>query len=98
MPRISGLRLYKMVCNELRNVNGMNEDNYNEASHFYICEGCGKVLDKRDLGQVFSHGWINVNTGKIECSDVDLDIGYTISKRDGDAVAWTKEKRPVGLK
>ena len=54
---------------------------------------------KSESTATFNRRYIsNVNTGKIECSDVDLDIGYTISKRDGDAVAWTKEKRPVGLK
>ena len=72
----------------------MKEDENDVASRLYICKGCGKVLDKRDLGQVLSHGWINENTGKIECKDVELKITYTSVKKVGDKVRWiTQNKR-----
>ena len=85
MQNISRFRLYKMVPNELLNVNFMKDYKQSESGHFFKCEGCGKVIDRRDLGQVFSHGWINKKTGKIECS-------YQTSIRKGDNVAWTKTK------
>jgi hypothetical protein len=72
----------------------MKEDENDAASHFYTCEGCGKVLDKRDLGQVLSHGWINKKTGKIDCTNAELQITYTSVKKVGDKVRWiTQNKR-----
>lgn len=51
----------------------------------------------RDLGQVFSHGMMNKETGKYECMEEELDLPYTSSKKVGDAVEWTKDKKPIHI-
>lgn len=81
-----------MVFKQLPKIDIMKEHENDGASHFYTCEGCGKVLDKRDLGQVLSHGWINEKTGKIECKDVELKITYTSVKKVRDKVEWITQK------
>lgn len=71
------------------------------AEHQLQCPTCGKTLDMRDLGQVLCHGYMNKETGKYECMTDEeiaaLDVKYSASKKVGDNVAWTKEKKPIGL-
>jgi hypothetical protein len=58
------------------------------------CPTCGKILDKRDPGQILSHGWMNKETGQYECppDDGKVDIPYTSSHRVGDSIEWSKDK------
>lgn len=55
----------------------------------------------RDLGQVLSHGEYNKATGKYEClTDEEiaaLDVQYSSSKKVGDNIEWTKDKKPINL-
>lgn len=57
------------------------------------CEGCGKILDMRDPS-ILSHGWIE--DGKIVCYDED-PIPYKCSKKIGDSILWTNDKKPIHL-
>lgn len=63
------------------------------TEHQLVCEGCGKLLDKRDAS-ILSHGWIE--DGKIVCYD-DEPIPYTSSKKVGDNIEWTNDKKPINL-
>jgi hypothetical protein len=63
--------------------------------HQLKCETCGAVIDMRDLGRVLSHGNMSNFTGKYECTPVD--VGYGSSKKVGDNVEWTKDKKPLNL-
>lgn len=69
---------------------------YIPAEHQLKCPTCGKLIDKRDLGQVLSHGVYNENTGKHECHE-PVDVPYGSSKKVGDSVEWTKGKKPINL-
>jgi hypothetical protein len=61
--------------------------------HQLKCKGCGKILDMRDAS-ILSHGWIE--DGEIVCYD-DAPIPYSSSKKVGDSVQWTKDKKPINL-
>jgi len=61
--------------------------------HQLKCEGCGKILDMRDVN-VLSHGWIE--NGIIVCYD-EVDLPYSSSKKVGEPVQWTKDKQPIDL-
>jgi hypothetical protein len=50
----------------------------------------------RDLGQVLAHGQYNALTGKYECHE-PVDVPYTSSRRVGDNVEWTKDKKRIDL-
>lgn len=63
--------------------------------HQLLCPTCGQIFDMRDLGQVLSHGVFNELTGKYECTPVDAP--YSTSKKVGDNVEWTKDKKPINL-
>jgi len=63
------------------------------TEHQLKCEGCGKILDMRDVN-VLSHGWIE--DGKIVCYD-EVDLPYSSSQKVGDSTLWTKDKKPIGL-
>lgn len=63
--------------------------------HQMKCPTCGEIIDMRDLGQVLSHGMMNKETGQYECKPVDADYGS--SKKVGDSVEWTKDKKPINL-
>jgi hypothetical protein len=63
--------------------------------HALTCPTCGKIIDKRDLGQVLSHGVYNENTRIYECHEVDVPYGS--SKKVGDNVEWTKGKNKIDL-
>ena len=69
--------------------------------HKMVCPTCGKDIDCRDLGQVFSHGFWNKETEKYECLTDEqiekLNIEYYSSKRKGDRVEWTKSKKIIEL-
>jgi hypothetical protein len=69
--------------------------------HALTCPTCGKIVDMRDLGQVLCHGFMNKETGQFECmSDEEiaaLDVQYSSSKKVGDNVEWTKDKKPLNL-
>jgi hypothetical protein len=55
---------------------------YNEnMEHFYICIGCGDLVDKRNLGEVFDH-----EHGK-DSPIIDKTKKYIV-KKDGDNKAW----------
>ena len=60
--------------------------------HQLKCEGCGKVLDMRDAS-ILSHGWIE--RGEIVC--YDEVIPYSSSKKIGDSIQWTADKKPINL-
>lgn len=64
--------------------------------HCLTCPTCGQIIDMRDLGQVLSHGVYNELTGKYECHEVK-DVQYTSSKKVGDNVEWTKDKKRIDL-
>jgi hypothetical protein len=64
--------------------------------HRLSCPTCGKIIDLRDLGQVLSHGVYNDTTNKYECSKAQ-DVEYSTSKKVGDNVEWTKDKKPINL-
>ncbi len=61
--------------------------------HQLKCEGCEKILDMREPS-VLSHGWIE--GCKIVCYD-DEPIPYSSSKKVGDSVEWTADKKPINL-
>ena len=60
--------------------------------HQLKCEGCGKILDMRDAS-VLCHGWIE--NDKIVC--YDEEIHYSSSKKIGDNIQWTREKKKINL-
>lgn len=62
--------------------------------HQLECKGCGKILDMRDPS-VLCHGWIE--DGKIVCYEDIEPIPYSSSKKVGDSVEWTKDKKPIDL-
>ena len=55
------------------------------------CPTCGKILDKRNSGQILSHGWKNPGTGFYECPDEETEIPFSTAKKVGDNVQWTKD-------
>jgi hypothetical protein len=61
------------------------------------CPTCGKMLDKRNPGQVLSHGWKNPQTDKYECSEDEMEIPYSTAKKTGDNVQWTKDGDKLDL-
>ena len=61
--------------------------------HQLKCEGCGKILDMRDPS-ILSHGWIE--NDKIVCYDED-PIKYSSSKKVGDSILWTANKKAIHL-
>lgn len=58
------------------------------------CEGCGKILDMRDPS-CLSHGWIE--EGKIVCYEDQPPIPYSSSKKVGESIEWTNDKKPLNL-
>jgi hypothetical protein len=64
--------------------------------HQHTCATCGKIIDMRDLEQVLAHGVYNEATGKYECHEPQ-DVPYSSSKKVGDSVAWTKDKKRIDL-
>lgn len=59
---------------------------YNEnMDHFYICQGCGDLVDMRDLGNVFEHE----HNKKVPV--IDKNKKY-IAKREGDNKEWNDGK------
>ena len=57
------------------------------------CEGCGKILDKRDPS-ILSHGWIE--NGEIVCYDEE-NIPYNGSRKIEEPIYWTKDKKSIYL-
>ena len=57
------------------------------------CEGCGKILDKRDPSCLV-HGWIE--DGEIVCYD-ENPIEYDGSKKIGESILWNSDKKPIHL-
>lgn len=60
--------------------------------HQLKCEGCGKILDMRDAS-ILGHGWIE--DGEIVC--YDDNIQYSGSKKVGEPVFYTKDKKEIFL-
>lgn len=65
-------------------------------SHALTCPTCGKIIDCRDLSQVFAHGQYNELLGIHQCVEVK-DVPYESSRKVGDSVEWTKDKRKIDL-
>ncbi len=65
--------------------------------HQLECRTCGKILDMRDLGQVLAHGWWNESQGRYVCDDQPRDVEYTASRKVGDQVEWSRDKKPTNL-
>ena len=61
--------------------------------HQLKCKGCGKILDKRDIS-VLMHGWIE--NGQIICYKDEL-TPYASSKKVGEPIEWTKDKKQIDL-
>lgn len=61
--------------------------------HQLKCEGCEKILDMRDTS-ILSHGWIE--DGEIVCYDEE-PIKYSSSKKVGDSVLWTADKKMIHM-
>lgn len=57
------------------------------------CQGCHKILDLRDVN-ILQHGWIE--DGEIVCYD-EKPMPYSSSRRLGDNVEWTRDKKPMNL-
>lgn len=45
-----------------------------DSGLFITCPTCGRQLDKRDLGQVLSHGSFNKVTKHYECLDEAIEL------------------------
>jgi hypothetical protein len=58
-----------------------------------VCPACGKPVDKRNLSEVLSHGWIDPDKGKHECYIDVAAPDNTIAMKKGESVAWSGEKR-----
>lgn len=54
--------------------------------HKMKCQRCGKDFDMRDLGEALGH-----SIG--ECKKIDVE--YSGSKKEGDNIQWTKDKKPL---
>lgn len=65
-------------------------------SHALTCPTCGKTIDMRDLGQVLAHGQYNETLGIYECQE-PVDVPYSSSRKVGDNVEWSKDKKPNHL-
>lgn len=54
----------------------MNSDSGNimQSENYIICPTCGKAVDKRDAGQVLSHGVWDEETQAYVCYDIDLNV------------------------
>lgn len=61
--------------------------------HRLKCKGCGKILDMRDPS-ILSHGWIE--TGRMVCYD-QVEVLYSSSKKVGDTIQWTANKKMIHL-
>lgn len=60
------------------------------------CPTCGKILDKRNPGQILSHDIKNETTGEYECSE-ETDLPYSTARKVGDNVEWTKDGKRLDL-
>lgn len=60
------------------------------------CEGCGKILDMRDVN-IISHGWIE--DGMIVCylDEGEHSIPYSGSQMIGEPIFWTKDKESINI-
>lgn len=66
------------------------------AEHALTCPTCGKIVDMRDLSQVLAHGQYNETLGIYECHE-PVDVPYSSSKKVGDSVEWSKDKKRIDL-
>lgn len=62
--------------------------------HQLKCEGCGQILDMRDIS-VLGHGWIE--DGEIKCYDTEEKVSYSGSKKQGSEVYYTNDKKEINL-
>lgn len=63
------------------------------GEHFQKCEVCGKNFDMRDLSEVMHHCF----TGACATSDEIVKVPYLKSKRIGDNIEYTEDKKPIYL-
>ena len=67
--------------------------------HQLICNSCGKVLNMRNLGQVFSHG-VGNGDGTYYClqDEDEIDIEYGGSVKIGSSLYYLKgDDNPINL-
>lgn len=62
------------------------------TEHHFKCEACGAMYDRRDFGEMIHH-----NTAKCLTNEPMADIPYNTSRRKGDDIEWTKDKKPINL-
>ena len=79
MQTLPYIRIYHVYIMTHSNMKTIETNNY-----FMKCWGLWKYFDKHDLGQAFSHGFYNKQTGKFECAPERIPGDYTVSKRTGD--------------
>lgn len=95
------LRLPKFLQTDLIVIYNRPPLRYGESmiplEHQHKCATCGKILDMRDLGQVLSHGNYNETLGIYVCKDEEMDVPYQSSRKVGDPVEWTKDKKRIDL-
>ena len=66
---------------------------YIPKEHQLKCDGCGKILDMRNLS-ILAHGWIE--NGQIVCYD-EVEIPYSGPQKIGEPILWTHEMKPIHL-
>ena len=64
--------------------------------HQLLCEGCGKILDMRDINCLL-HGWIEGDQIVCYLDDGEHAIPYSGSQKKGEPIFWTKDKEPINL-
>lgn len=62
--------------------------------HQLKCSVCGQMLDMRDLNQVFSHEPCD---GVPKDYDKTEQLRYSGSRKLGEPIHWTNDKKPIFL-
>jgi hypothetical protein len=65
-------------------------------NYYMTCPTCGKLIDKRNLGQVLSHGRFNPASGNYECRD-EKDAQFSTARKVGESKVFTKDGREIDL-
>lgn len=52
-----------------------------ESENYITCPTCGNVVDKRNPGEVLSHGVWNEETHSFECYDLDFNVINVTAKK-----------------
>jgi hypothetical protein len=67
-----------------------------DSEFIIICPTCGDRVDKRNLSQVLSHGWLNPDSGQYECG-LEVKIPFSLAMKVGDTVQWTEDLKRIDL-